>query len=135
MGMAYAYSWGGMMFATTIRIERPVADVFAFVADLENLPKWNHFVTDVRKTSVGSVGVGTTYHQMRKMDQQDLQIVSFDRGRMLELRTVPPSKPELERRLDFQADNSATKIINRWKLDTGNPGFSRDWPGEESDGR
>ena len=35
--------------------------MFAYVANLENMPEWGNFTTAVRMTSSGPVGVGTTY--------------------------------------------------------------------------
>ena len=40
-----------------ITIERPREDVFAFLADLENLPRWNPAIEVTTKTSPSSVGV------------------------------------------------------------------------------
>jgi carbon monoxide dehydrogenase subunit G len=37
-------------FDTSVRIHRPIDDVFAFVADPINLSRWNSAVRDVRKT-------------------------------------------------------------------------------------
>lgn len=54
-----------MDFANAVTIERPVHDVFAFVADPVNVPKWNYAIVETRKTSDGPVGVGTTYRQTR----------------------------------------------------------------------
>jgi uncharacterized protein YndB with AHSA1/START domain len=52
-------------FSNQITIRRPVHDVFEFVADPENIPKWNYAIEETRKTSDGPVGVGTTYRQVR----------------------------------------------------------------------
>ncbi len=40
-------------FENTIRIDRPIAEVFAFLSDLENIPKWNYYVLEVTKLSNG----------------------------------------------------------------------------------
>ena len=53
-------------FTNQVVIERPVKDVFDFVSQLENAPKWNYFVQQVRQTSPGPVGFGTSFHQIRK---------------------------------------------------------------------
>jgi len=44
--------------------------VFEFIANFENAPKWNYFVTDVKKRSSGPIGVGTVFDQTRKTDRQ-----------------------------------------------------------------
>jgi len=110
-------------FENVIEIDRPVAVVFDFLADLENLPKWNYFVTQVRKTSAGTAGAGATYHQVRSTDSQDLTIVGFEKNRVLSVKTIPPSKPELERWMTFEEINGKTRILDRWQLDTGHPGI------------
>jgi len=35
-------------FENTIRIDRPIAEVFAFPSDFENIPKWSYYVLEVR---------------------------------------------------------------------------------------
>ncbi len=54
-------------FENTVQIKRPIGEVFTFLSNLANLPKWNYFVTRVTKVSEGPAGIGTTYHQIRKM--------------------------------------------------------------------
>jgi Polyketide cyclase / dehydrase and lipid transport len=44
-----------MEFSNTITIERSPHDVFVFVSDLENVPKWNHAIVETRKISDGPV--------------------------------------------------------------------------------
>lgn len=52
-------------FENTVMIRKPVDEVFAFVADFENIPAWNHAVERTTKMSSGPVAVGTTYRQTR----------------------------------------------------------------------
>jgi len=48
-------------FETGVRIERALEEVFAFVSDPLNFPRWNSAVRAVRKTSAdGDSGVGAT---------------------------------------------------------------------------
>jgi uncharacterized protein YndB with AHSA1/START domain len=42
-------------------IARPASEVFAFLADGENMPRWMDVFETVRKASDGPIGRGTTY--------------------------------------------------------------------------
>ena len=42
-------------------INRPIEEVFAFVSNSENLPRWRSTSLEVKKTSEGSLGVGSTF--------------------------------------------------------------------------
>jgi carbon monoxide dehydrogenase subunit G len=106
-------------FTNQIVVERPVDEVFAFVSDFRNVPKWNYYVLQVTKTSSGPVGAGTTYHQVRKTDEQDFRIVTYRPDRQVTIQTIPPSKPAFEMRFAFEPEGSGTRITDEWKLDTG----------------
>jgi uncharacterized membrane protein len=108
-------------FENTIRIDRPVEEVFAFLSDFENIPKWNYYVLEVRQLSEGSIGVGTTYHQVRKSDQQDLRIIEFEPGHTVAVKTLPQSTPDLEMRFTLYEEGSTTRVRDEWKLNTGRP--------------
>jgi uncharacterized membrane protein len=108
-------------FENTIRIDRSVEEVFAFLSDFENIPKWNYYVLEVRQLSEGSIGVGTTYHQVRKSDQQDLRIIEFEPGHTVAVKTLPQSSPDLEMRFTLYEEGSTTRVRDEWKLNTGRP--------------
>ena len=108
-------------FENTIRIDRPVEEVFAFLSDFENIPKWNYYVLEVRQLSEGSIGVGTTYHQVRKSDQQDLRIIEFEPGHTVAVKTLPQSSPDLEMRFTLYEEGNTTRVRDEWKLNTGRP--------------
>ncbi len=104
-------------FENTIRIDRPVAEVFAFLSDFENIPKWNYNVLEVRQVSDGPTGIGTMYHQVRKSDQQDFSITELDDNRQVAVKTVPQSTPDLEMRFTLYPEEGTTRVRDEWKLD------------------
>ena len=108
-------------FENTIAIERPIDEVFAFLSDFENIPKWNYYVREVRQLSESPIGIGTTYHQLRKTDQQDFRIIEFEANNTVALKTVPQSSPSFERRFTLYEEGDTTRITDQWKLDTGRP--------------
>ena len=108
-------------FENVIVINRPVEDVFAFVADLPSIPKWNYYVLSVVPTSPKSGSVGSTYHQIRKDDEQDLRISKLEPNHSLVVETIPPSKPELRREFLFEAQGQSTRVTDKWQLEMGVP--------------
>jgi hypothetical protein len=75
-------------FQNTLTIQRPVEDVFAFLADFENLPSWNYAIVETRKTSPGPVGVGTTYRQLRSIpstSEEGFEVTAFEPTSRLEV--------------------------------------------------
>lgn len=51
---------------TRIEIDRPVGEVFDFVADQTNAPRWQHGLHEVRRITPGPVGVGTEHVFVRR---------------------------------------------------------------------
>jgi uncharacterized membrane protein len=108
-------------FEYTIAIDRPIDEVFAFLSDFENIPKWNYYVLEVRQLSESPIGIGTTYHQLRKSDQQDFRIIEFEPNTTVAVKTSPQSSPSFERRFTLYEEGDTTRIRDQWKLDTGRP--------------
>jgi hypothetical protein len=75
-------------FENTVTIRRAVEDVFAFLADFENIPSWNYAIVETKKTSPGPVGVGTTYRQLRSIpsrSEEGFQVTVFEPSSRLEV--------------------------------------------------
>jgi uncharacterized protein YndB with AHSA1/START domain len=53
-------------FEATVEIDRPVAEVFAFLADGENDPKFSPRVQQITKATDGPTAVGTVYRSTVK---------------------------------------------------------------------
>jgi hypothetical protein len=73
----------------TVLMGRPIEEVFAFLSDFENVPRWNYAIVETRKVSQGPVGVGTIYQQVRSVPsrgEERFAVTAYDPPRQLELR-------------------------------------------------
>ena len=63
-------------------IDRPIEEVFAFLADGENDPKFSPRVQEIRKTTDGPAGVGTVYASTVKdagmTTKREFELTEFD---------------------------------------------------------
>ena len=67
-------------FETTVLIARLIEDVFAFLSDLEDVPKWSYGIVETRKISEGPIGVGTVDQQVRPVasrSEERLEIITY----------------------------------------------------------
>lgn len=73
-----------MMPQTTmvVAINRPIAQVFAFVANAELAPQWQEEMVEVQRTTAGLIGVGTLYRAVRGSLREQvaalLEIVEYE---------------------------------------------------------
>ena len=69
-------------FEATVMIERPIEEVFAFLADGENDPKFSPRVIEIKRTADGPTGVGTVYASTVKdagmKTKREFEITEFD---------------------------------------------------------
>lgn len=79
-------------------IERPVDEVFAFVADQTNAPRWQQGLVEVRRTTEGPIGVGTRHTAVRQF-----------LGRKMEL-TNEYVGFEPNERVTFEADSGSMRL-------------------------
>ena len=110
-------------FNNSINIAVPVTEVFDFVSNFENILKWNYYVLNVTKKTPGPVNLGTIYHQERKSDNQDFQIVEFNRNHLIVIETITGSQPYFKRTVFFRQGIKEALIEDIWKLNTRTPQF------------
>jgi uncharacterized protein YndB with AHSA1/START domain len=93
-------------FKQSVVINRPVDQVFAFISDLENDPPWSG-AAEMRRTSPGRIGVGTTYHQrdrfLGRRLELTLRVVGYEPDRKVTVTTT-------SRRLSFAASRMAEPV-------------------------
>lgn len=84
-------------FEISVWIERPVDEVFAYVSEPENFPRWNSAVRTVRKTSSGDDPVGSTYAMTRQLPsgqaENELEVTAYERPRQFTIRTLSGPTP------------------------------------------
>ncbi len=57
---------------TSVAINRPVAEVFAYVADLKTHAQWQSGIVEAAQTSAGPTGIGSTYRYVMQLAGQRL---------------------------------------------------------------
>jgi uncharacterized membrane protein len=96
----------------SIVINRPCSDVFAFVANHENDPKWRPGVVDIARAS--GEGQGAVYRQgvkgpMGKRIAADFEVTAYEEGSHLAFRTLGgPVQPEGS--YVFEDANGGTRV-------------------------
>jgi hypothetical protein len=109
-------------FEQAIDIDRPVEEVFAYLADFTNIPQWNYYVEQVRRLTPGPVAVGTTYDQTRRTDRQRFAVTVYHAPRLLAVTTLPGDRPAFHRHFELQPigpGGRGTRLNDRWELDLG----------------
>jgi Polyketide cyclase / dehydrase and lipid transport len=106
-------------FANTVTIQRPAAEVFAFLADFENIPKWNYAIEETHKSSAGPVGVGTRYRQTRSVPSRSVEgfeVTVYEPARRLGIQgQIGPFQAQISYELEAAA--GATRLVNNVELD------------------
>jgi uncharacterized membrane protein len=104
------------------QIHRPAHEVFAFLADFTHMPLWNYYVRSVTQVTPGSLGVGTTFDQVRQTDRQQYAITEFAPDQQVAVHTLPPAR-RLTLRFHVAPDEQGTQVTETWELETGLPGL------------
>jgi uncharacterized protein YndB with AHSA1/START domain len=107
-----------MEFRNTLTIRRPIEEVFAFLADFENVPRWNHAIESTTKTSPGPVGVGSSYRQIRlepSRSEEGFEVTVFEPGSRL---AIDGEIGPFHVRVDYRLEpiEGATRLINDVEL-------------------
>jgi uncharacterized protein YndB with AHSA1/START domain len=100
-------------FETDVHIDRPIEEVFSYVSDPLNFPRWNSAVQAVRKTSAGENGVASTYLMERELPTgravNQLEVVASERPREFAIRVTAGPTPFLYH-YRFSATNGETVL-------------------------
>jgi Polyketide cyclase / dehydrase and lipid transport len=109
-----------------IVIGRPVEEVFDFVADERNEPRYNAQMRRAEKISDGPIGLGTQYRAEvvsgRQVVPMVIEFTGYERPRMLASMTRMSSM-DIRYTLTFEPDSEGTRM--RWVGDVEPKGFLR----------
>src|SRR4051794_5943029 len=102
-------------FEVTTVVDRPIDEVFAYLAAGENDPKFSSRVLEMRKTTDGPVGVGTVFKSTVKdagfKTKREIEITEFEAP--AKIRWVERSKNSVvasEGGYDLSTEGDATKV-------------------------
>ena len=109
---------------TSILINRPVEEVFAFAADTEKIALWAGAVTEAKQTSEGPVGVGTTSNRVTQLLGRRLEssnvVTEYQPNSRYSAKVTSGPVP-LEEHLSFEAVQGGTRVT--LAVDTEAAGF------------
>ncbi len=95
--------------------------VFAFLAEMENIPLWNYHVKQV-KNITSNRAKKSKFLQIRKSDSQHFEIHKFLYPHLLVIRTVGNSKIKFKRSFYVKADHSGNCTLeDNFEIDLGYP--------------
>ena len=74
----------------SVTINRPIEEVFAFVSNYENDPKWSSATVEAKKTSEGPIGVGTTWLNVSKVlgrrVESEIEYIEYELNRKIAIK-------------------------------------------------
>lgn len=95
-------------------ISQPVEEVFAVLSNEENRPKWSATTIEVKKTSAGPIGAGTTWRGVDRIFGRRLQRASifteYKLNRKITQKTTSGSVP-FEVQLMYESVEGGTRVI------------------------
>jgi uncharacterized protein YndB with AHSA1/START domain len=111
-------------FETSVSIARPIEEVFAFVSDPLQFPRWNSAVLSTRRTSGASNEVGATYSMERELPtgrvRNELQIIARKPPTEFGIRTTSGPTPFVYR-YGFRVERGATIVHLDAGVELGGP--------------
>ena len=112
---------------TSVVINRPIDEVFAYVSNYENSLAWMTEVVEVKRTSEGPVGVGATYRDTvqflgRRIENTNSEVTEYEPNRKFAIKTTSGPLPGAEE-YTFDSVAGGTKVTRVTEAETG--GFFR----------
>jgi uncharacterized protein YndB with AHSA1/START domain len=115
-----------MSFQISLEINRSPADVFKFVTDFRNMPKWYEAVERVTVTTSGPSGIGTRFHMIRSLPggpaHNDVEVISYRVDEEVALASINGPTPFQYRYRFEPTTNGTTLTLNGEITGEGLPG-------------
>jgi uncharacterized membrane protein len=103
-------------------IDRPQQEVFAFVTDLANDPKWQNTIISVKRISDGPIGVGSTWHYTTKFlgreTETEIQMTSYEPPLRVSVKAINGPVP-FENTYTFESKDGGTLLTVTGKAEIG----------------
>lgn len=106
----------------SVVINRPIEEVFAFAANIENNAQWQSGVLKAQVTSEGPIGVGTTYRYVTQLlgrrIEADGEIIEYEPNKKYSFESTSGPFP-IEGGLTCEAAEGGTKVTQVVEADIG----------------
>jgi uncharacterized protein YndB with AHSA1/START domain len=106
----------------SIVINRPLEEVFAFVSNPENNPKWVSMSDSVRLTSAGPIGVGTTFRSvvtiLGRRIEGEVAFTEYEPNHSYAQKTTSGPIP-VESQVTFERVDGGTRVTNHQVAEPG----------------
>ena len=105
-------------FTNTVHVNRPVGEVYTYLADLEHTPEWNWAITETKKITPGPATVGTRYRQTRsvpKTTTEELVVSALEPERRIEIQGTLAQLPA-HLGYQFEESGNGTQLTNSVEL-------------------
>ena len=83
-----------MRIEHTVEIERPVAEVFAYLTDVERLPDWQESCVEAKRETHEPIVVGSTWREVRsaagRRIESTCEVVAHEPERRFDIRSSAP---------------------------------------------
>jgi uncharacterized membrane protein len=104
----------------SVVINRPVDEVFAFVGDQRNTPRWQHGLVEVKRLTDGPPGIGTKHTFVRSFMGRRMEAsneyVAYEPGRIITFKTISGPVP-LEASYLFEPVAGGTQLTSKIAMD------------------
>ena len=105
----------------SIVIQRPIEEVFAFLADQTNAPHWQSGLLEVRRTTDGPLGVGTKHTAVRKFMGRRLEAtneyVVYEPNKEVTFKGTAGSA-EFQHSYITESTPDGTNLVSRMKMES-----------------
>ena len=105
---------------TSVHVQRPIEDVFAFIADGHNLTTWQHAVLEHEDLSEGPLGVGSRFREVRHVNGKPTEILAHITAYEANKRfaTYTETEPLVTVRYEFASEHGGTRVDYTFVMET-----------------
>jgi carbon monoxide dehydrogenase subunit G len=86
-----------MRITSDLEVRRPAAEVFRFIADAENNPRWQNGMRSCRWTTAPPIRIGAVYEQRASFLGREIastfEVIAFEPDRSITIRTIASTFP------------------------------------------
>jgi uncharacterized protein YndB with AHSA1/START domain len=105
-------------FSNQVTVRRTPADVFAFLSDFTQLPRWNYAITSTWQVTPGPVRLGSAFRQVRSVpatSEESFEVTAWELERRL---AITGDFGPFSGTLDYELEPVAggTALVNRVRL-------------------